>query len=137
MRIKQSGATIVVVISVIAVLAIFTGAALDYTFTMGKNVERTNKMAAEQAIANGCIQQDICTGGKSAAQRHAGTAWEFLLEDPAADAVRIPERLELHRDNGVGKKFYGFELQGPSRDTAIATACGERHHHSRHRRVWQ
>ena len=58
MRIKQSGATIVVVISVIAVLAIFTGAALDYTFTMGKNVERTNKMAAEQAIANGCIQQE-------------------------------------------------------------------------------
>ena len=59
MRTKQSGATIVVVISVIATLAIFTGAALDYTFTIGKNVERSNKMAAETAIANGCLQQQF------------------------------------------------------------------------------
>jgi hypothetical protein len=58
-RTTQSGATIVVVISVMATLAIFTAAALDYTFTMAKNVERSNKFAAETAIANGCLQQEF------------------------------------------------------------------------------
>ena len=59
MRTKQSGATVVVVISVIATLAVFTGAALDYTFTVGKNVERTNKQAQAAAIANGCLQEQF------------------------------------------------------------------------------
>jgi len=59
MRIKQSGATVVVVISVIATLAIFMGAALDYTFTVGKNVERSNKMLQATAIANGCLEQEF------------------------------------------------------------------------------
>jgi hypothetical protein len=59
MRTNQSGATIAVVICVVAVLAVFTGAALDYTFTVSKNVERSNKMAACTAIANGCIQEEF------------------------------------------------------------------------------
>jgi len=50
---------VVVVISVIATLAIFTGAALDYTFTVAKNVERTNKMESAEAIANGCLQDEF------------------------------------------------------------------------------
>ena len=57
-RANSSGATIVVVISVMAALAMFTAAALDYTFTLGRNVERSNKMGAEAAIADGCLQQE-------------------------------------------------------------------------------
>jgi len=59
MRRNQSGATVVVVISVIATLAIFIGGALDYTFTVGRNVERSNKNAQCTAIANGCIQKEF------------------------------------------------------------------------------
>ncbi len=33
-------------------------AALDHTFTMGKNVERSNKMGAATAIADGCLQEE-------------------------------------------------------------------------------
>ena len=58
MRRNQSGATIVVVISVVATLAVFIGAALDYTFTVGRNVERSAKMAQATAIANGCLQNE-------------------------------------------------------------------------------
>jgi hypothetical protein len=59
MRRNQSGATVVVVISVIATLAVFAGAALDYTFTVGKNVERSNKMEQATSIANGCLQDEF------------------------------------------------------------------------------
>jgi hypothetical protein len=59
MRKKESGATIVVVISVIATLAMFIGAALDYTFTVARNVERSDKMGQAAAIANGCLQDQF------------------------------------------------------------------------------
>ena len=59
MRKNESGATIVVVISIIATLAVFIGAALDYTFTVGKNVNRSNQMAAAAAIANGCLNYEF------------------------------------------------------------------------------
>jgi len=68
MRINQNGATIVVVVSVMATLAIFAGAALDYTMTVSQNVERSNKLLQETAIANGCLQKqfmywrEVCRG---------------------------------------------------------------------------
>jgi hypothetical protein len=86
-RKKESGATIVVVISVMATMAIFTAAALDYTFTMGRNVERSNKMGAEAAIANGCLQQqfmywrEIC---RSSATQGPGTSAFSTIPLPTA-----------------------------------------------------
>jgi hypothetical protein len=58
MRRNQSGATIIVVISIIAFLAVLVGGALDYTFTVGRNVERANKMTEATAIANGCLNYE-------------------------------------------------------------------------------
>ncbi len=55
---KESGATIVVVISVIATMAVLVGAALDYTFTVARNVERTDKMQECNAIAMGCLNYE-------------------------------------------------------------------------------
>jgi hypothetical protein len=94
MRTKQSGATIVVVISVMATLAIFTAAALDYTFTLAKNVERSNKLAAETAIANGCLQQEfmywreICRS--SATQGPDGAAFSSIALPTAAEFSNVP-----------------------------------------------
>jgi hypothetical protein len=94
MRNKQSGATIVVVISVMATLAIFTAAALDYTFTTAKNVERSNKLAAETAIANGCLQQafmnwrEICRS--SANPGPTGSAFSGIPLPTAAEFPNVP-----------------------------------------------
>ena len=59
LKTNERGATILVVVSVIAVLAVLTAAALDYTATVGENVRRTLTMQAAQSIANGCLQHEF------------------------------------------------------------------------------
>jgi hypothetical protein len=106
MRRSQSGATVVVVISVIATLAIFTGAALDYTFTIGKNVERSNKMGAANAIANGCLQEEfmywreICRS--SAAQGPPTSAFSAI---PLPTQVQFPNVSNFTATTGSGSAY--------------------------------
>jgi len=94
LRHKQSGATIVVVISVMATLAIFTAAALDYTLTTAKNVERSNKLAAETAIANGCLQLQFMNWREisrtSSGQGLAGSAFSGIALPTQAEFANVP-----------------------------------------------
>jgi len=126
LRTKQSGATIVVVISVMATLAIFTAAALDYTFTMGKNVERSNKMAAETAIANGCIQQEfmnwrvICRS--AATQGPNGSAFSGIALPTAAEFPNVPN---FTATTGSGSSYtvsnYGITALNPQLQPLAST----------------
>jgi hypothetical protein len=128
MRTKQSGATVVVVISVIATLAIFTGAALDYTFTVGKNVERSNKMGAATAIANGCLQQqfmywrEICRS--SATQGPSTSAFTSI---PLPTQAQFPNIASFTATTGSGSNYtvsnYGVRAVTPQLQPLAATAA--------------
>lgn len=59
MKTDERGSTILVVLSVMAVLALLTAAALDYTASEGEVVRRTIGMQSAEAIANGCLQHEF------------------------------------------------------------------------------
>jgi hypothetical protein len=134
MRKNESGATVVVVISVIATLAIFTGAALDYTFTVGRNVERSDKMLEESAIASGCIQEqymywrEICRA--SASQGPTTSAFSSI---PLPTTTQFPNVPNFTATTGTSTSYtvsnYGVtamtpELQPLSGSTATVPGVG-------------
>ena len=106
MRRNQSGATVIVVISVIATLAIFTGAALDYTFTVAKNVERSNKQADESAIANGCLNEqfmywrEICRANASQGPRTSA-----FSSIPLPTTTQFPNVANFTASTGTGSGY--------------------------------
>ena len=108
MRRNQSGATVVVVISVIATLAVFTGAALDYTFTVGRNVERSDKMAQATSIANGCIQnefmywREICRSLSSTTQ---GPPTSSFANIPLPTQSQFPNISNFTATTGSGSSY--------------------------------
>jgi len=108
MRRNQSGATIVVVISVIATLAVFTGAALDYTFTVASNVERSDKMEQATAIANGCIQnefmywREICRSLSATTQGPATSSFASL---PLPTQSEFPNITGFNATSGSGSSY--------------------------------
>jgi Tfp pilus assembly protein PilE len=106
MRRNQSGATVVVVISVIATLAIFTGAALDYTFTVGTNVERSNKMESATAIANGCLQQEFMNW-RAISRTYAtqGPPTSAFANIPLPTQAEFPNIPNFTASSGSGTKF--------------------------------
>jgi Tfp pilus assembly protein PilE len=127
MRTQQSGATIVVVISVMATLAIFTAAALDYTFTMARNVERSNKLASEAAIANGCLQQEfmywreVCRS--SATQGPSGSAFANVPLPTQAEFSNISN---FTATTGSGSSYtvsnYGITALNPQLQAVASSA---------------
>ncbi len=59
MKKNESGASILLVLTVLTILAVFTGVAMDLTMSVGKNVKRTNNMQAAIAIANGALDEQF------------------------------------------------------------------------------
>jgi hypothetical protein len=53
---KQSGSSLVVVISVLATLLIVVGVAAEYTWTVNRHVQRSNTRQTAVAVADGCIE---------------------------------------------------------------------------------
>ncbi|MGA3169443.1 MAG: hypothetical protein ABSE62_00365 [Chthoniobacteraceae bacterium] len=106
MRKKESGATIVVVISVIATLAVFVGAALDYTFAVAKDVERSNKISEATAIANGCLQyqfmywREICRTHNTQA---LGTS--YFSSIPLPTSTQFPNVSNFTATTGSGSSY--------------------------------
>jgi hypothetical protein len=108
MRKSQSGATVVVVISVIATLAIFTGAAMDYTFTVARNVERSNKMESEMGIANGCLNEqfmywrEICRANSSQGQGPTTSAFSSI---PLPTTTQFPHVAGFTASTGTASTY--------------------------------
>ncbi len=53
---EESGATIIIVLVVLATLVVFVGAALSYTETLARQVERSNVMQQAQEIGDGAVE---------------------------------------------------------------------------------
>ncbi len=110
-RNQESGATVVVVISIIATLAVFIGGALDYTFTVGRNVERSNKMAEATAIANGCLQyefmywREICRAQPANGAELGVATSTFSNNIPLPTATQFPYVSNFSATTGSGSSY--------------------------------
>src|ERR1700730_8964151 len=54
-RRKQSGSSLVVVISVLATLMVIVGVAAEYTYTVNRHVQRSNTLQTAVAVGDSCI----------------------------------------------------------------------------------
>src|ERR1700676_4047974 len=52
---KQSGSSLVVVISVLATLMVIVGGAAEYTYTVNRHVQRSNTLENAVAVGDSCI----------------------------------------------------------------------------------
>jgi len=52
---KQSGSSLVVVISVLATLMVIVGVAAEYTYTVNRHVQRSNTLQSAVAVGDSCI----------------------------------------------------------------------------------
>jgi hypothetical protein len=65
---KQSGSSLVVVISVLATLMVIVGVAAEYTYTVNRHVQRSNTLQTAVAVGDSCIDilfsnwRTICSG---------------------------------------------------------------------------
>lgn len=53
---KQSGSSLVVVISVLATLMVVVGVAAEYTYTINRHVQRSNTLQSAVTVADSCIE---------------------------------------------------------------------------------
>ncbi len=53
---KQSGSSLVVVISVLATLMVIVGVAAEYTWTVNRHVQRSNTLQSAVAVGDGCVE---------------------------------------------------------------------------------
>src|ERR1700704_3962182 len=53
---RQSGSSLVVVISVLATLMVIVGVAAEYTYTINRHVQRSNTLENAVAVGDSCIE---------------------------------------------------------------------------------
>jgi hypothetical protein len=90
---KQSGSSLVVVISVLATLMVIVGVAAEYTWTVNRHVQRSNTLQSAVAVGDGCIEilfsnwRKIC----SAAPLTLQTSNSFsAITLPTASQLNLP-----------------------------------------------
>ena len=87
---KQSGSSLVVVISVLATLMVIVGVAAEYTWTVNRHVQRSNTLENAVAVGDSCI--DILFANWRAICRTAPTTAQptsAFASNPATDGGAI------------------------------------------------
>src|ERR1700724_4770862 len=82
---KQSGSTLIAVMSITATLMVIAGVAAEYTMNIARNVQRTNTLQSAIAIGDSCL--DILFGNWRSICRQPGNVNQAL---PTNSFTSIP-----------------------------------------------
>ena len=88
---KQSGSSLVVVISVLATLMVVVGVAAEYTYTVNRHVQRSNTLEKAVAVGDGCL--DILFSNWRTTCRTAPTTAQ---PTSAFSSIPLPTALQLN-----------------------------------------
>jgi hypothetical protein len=92
---KQSGSSLVVVMSVLATLMVVVGVAAEYTWTVNRHVQRSNTLQNAVAVGDSCIEilfanwRAVCSAPANV--RTPQTTSSFLaIPTPAPSQLNLP-----------------------------------------------
>lgn len=112
---RQSGGSLVVVISVLAILMVIVGVAAEYTYTVNRHVQRSNTLESAVAVGDSCI--DILFANWRATSRTAPTTAQ-TTSTFASIPVPTAAQLNLPSVSNFVKRGTGFD---PSVDELDST----------------
>jgi hypothetical protein len=108
---KQSGSSLIVVISVLATLMVVVGIAAEYTTTINRSVQRTNTLENAIAIGDGCL--DLLFGSWRATCR---TAPHTAMANSSFTSIAVPTATLFPNVTGFGATatdYYGNNTPNP------------------------
>src|SRR5882762_4794147 len=110
---KQSGSTLIVVMSITATLMVIAGIAAEYTMGINRNVQRSNTL--ESAIATGDSSLDILFGNWRSICRQPGNVNQALPTN-SFTSIPLPTSSLFPNISNFGASavdYYGGNLPNP------------------------
>src|SRR5450755_2766177 len=117
---KQSGSSLVVVISVLATLMVIVGVAAEYTWTVNRHVQRSNTLQSAVAVGDGCVEILFSNWRKICSTTPLSIQTTNNFNGTIGPAIPLPTATQLNLPSVANFAKRGTNID-PNTDEAVGT----------------